>query len=1090
MSADRPEASRPRLTPVDFDPFAGERDQVVLPLTAPQQEVWTAAQMGPEASAAYNACFPLRLRGDFSIESMRNAVGRLVERHDALRVTFSPAGDEQAVARAAAIPITEIDISRVAPDARPRAVAELLARESREPFDLAAGPLARMHVVRETDDVHVVVLTAHHLICDGWSSGLVLQDLAALYTADHYGLPPVLPEVMSYAEYVRQASRCTPEEAASADYWVRRFSGEVPVLELPTDSPRPTVRTFRGSHERMTFDSALYRDIKALGARHGCTLYVTLLAAWQAVLMRLAGQNDLVVGIPLAAQSTLPNGHLVGHCVHMLPLRLEADPSASFAGHLVAARTALVEAHEHRDITCGKLIQLLNLPRDAGHAPLAAAVFNVDRMSDTPAFGGLTLERLKPTRSGYNFDVGLDIADTGAELHIECNYDVDLFEAGTIQRWLGYYRNLLTAAIADPSLALNRLPIMPAEERAALLEAGRSSESFEQRCLHEAFEAVVTETPDVAAVTLGDESAAYDALNKRANRLAHHLQTLGVSTGMLVGVCLDRSIDMVAAIIGILKAGGAYVPLDPDCPTDRIRTMIDDAAPQVVIASASTLRHFEGSAARVVGLERDREAIDAQPDTNLAVKTSPDDLAYVIFTSGSTGRPKGVRVSHGNVSRLFSATDRWFRFGPDDVWTLFHSFAFDFSVWEIWGALLYGGRLVVVPHGITRSPDAFHELLRREHVTILNQTPSAFRQLIEADRVAGAPLPALRQIVFGGEALDLAALRPWVERHGDDHPKLVNMYGITETTVHVTYRRIVAEDVRAGSRSPIGVQIPDLDVHVVAPNSEELVPTGVAGEICVGGAGVAPGYLNRPELTLSRFVPNPFSNRAGDRLYRSGDLARRRADGALEYLGRIDQQVKIRGFRIELGEIEAALLGHPTVREAAVVLTSSGIGERRLVAYVVTHGRTAIPTADLLAHLRSRLPDYMVPAAFVFMDALPINENGKLDRRRLPAAAAAPVASDDPVLPRTPTEHALAQIWKETLELSFVSVHDSFFDLGGHSMIAVKIAMRSRETFDIDLPVAALFRAPTVAKLAEAIDAMKITARPRVAAADREVIEL
>ena len=370
------------------------------------------------------------------------------------------------------------------------------------------------------------------------------------------------------------------------------------------------MRTFRGSHERLTFDSALYRDIKALGARHGCTLYVTLLAAWQAVLMRLAGQNDLVVGIPLAAQSTLPNGHLVGHCVHMLPLRLEADPSESFARHLVAARTALVEAHEHRDITCGKLIQLLNLPRDAGHAPLAAAVFNVDRMTDTPTFGGLTLERLKPTRSGYNFDVGLDIADTGAELHIECNYDVDLFEAGTIRRWLGYYRNLLTAAIADPSLALNRLPIMPAEERAALLEAGRSSASFEERCLHEAFEAVVTETPDVAAVTLGDESAAYEALNKRANRLAHHLQSLGVSTGMLVGVCLDRSIDMVAAIIGILKAGGAYVPLDPDCPTDRIRTMIDDAGPQVVIASASTLRHFEGSAARVVGLERDRATID------------------------------------------------------------------------------------------------------------------------------------------------------------------------------------------------------------------------------------------------------------------------------------------------------------------------------------------------------------------------------------------------------------------------------------------------------------------------------------------------
>ena len=467
---------------------------------------------------------------------------------------------------------------------------------------------------------------------------------------------------------------------------------------------------------------------------------------------------------------------------------------------------------------------------------------------------------------------------------------------------------------------------------------------------------------------------------------------------------------------------------------------------------------------------------------------SPEDLAYVIFTSGSTGRPKGVTVTHGNVSRLFSATDRWFHFGRDDVWTLFHSFAFDFSVWEIWGALLYGGRLVVVPHGVSRSPDAFHELLRRERVTVLNQTPSAFRQLIEADRAAGAPAPGLRFVIFGGEALDLAALRPWVERYGDERPALVNMYGITETTVHVTYRRILEADVRAGSRSPIGVQIPDLELYLLAPDSLELVPVGVAGEICVGGAGVAPGYLNRPELSQARFIVNPFTS-GGGRLYRSGDLARRRPDGELEYLGRIDQQVKIRGFRIEPGEIESVLLDHPAVREAAVVVTPTGGGDPRLAAYVVTHANVGVP-ADLLAHLRARLPDYMVPAAFVFLDGLPINENGKLERRRLPAPGTVSAVAHDPVAPRTPTEQALAGIWQEALELSYVGIHDSFFDLGGHSLLAVKIARRSSETFGIDLPVAALFHAPTVAKLAEAIDALKLTARPRAASADREVIEL
>jgi amino acid adenylation domain-containing protein len=561
---------------------------------------------------------------------------------------------------------------------------------------------------------------------------------------------------------------------------------------------------------------------------------------------------------------------------------------------------------------------------------------------------------------------------------------------------------------------------------------------------------------------------------------------MGVGRGTLVGVCLDRSIDLIAALIAVLKAGAAYVPLDPDCPTDRIRTMIDDARPPVVIASAETLAHFGSSSARIVALERDRAAIEAEAVSNLGLASSTDDLAYVIFTSGSTGRPKGVTVSHGNVSRLFSATDRWFHFGPDDVWTLFHSFAFDFSVWEIWGALLYGGRLVVVPHGVSRSPDAFLELLEREHVTVLNQTPSAFRQLIEADRVAGGSGLSLRYVVFGGEALDLAALRPWVERHGDAQPMLINMYGITETTVHVTYRRVLEADVRGGSRSPIGGQIPDLELYLLAPGSVELVPVGVAGEICVGGAGVAPGYLNRAELTAERFVQNPFGE---GRLYRSGDLARRRADGDLDYLGRIDHQVKIRGFRIELGEIESVLLDHPAVREAAVIIAQTNGGEPRLAAYVVTHVDRGVP-ADLLAHLRLRLPDYMVPAAFVFLDKLPINENGKLDRRRLPAPGAISAASHDPVAPRTATEQALAAIWQEVLELSYVGVDDSFFDLGGHSMLAVKIAMRSRETFGIDLPVAALFHAPTVAKLAEAIDARKLTSQPRAASADREVIEL
>ena len=416
----------------------------------------------------------------------------------------------------------------------------------------------------------------------------------------------------------------------------------MPVLELPTDGSRPPVRLFRESNERITFDAALYRDIKALGARHGCTLYVTLLAAWQALLARLSGQRDLVVGIPVSAQASLSNGHLVGHCVHMLPLRLDVDSAAPFARHLAAARTALVEAHEHRAITCGRIIQLLNLPRDAGHAPLAATVFNVDRSTEPPVFEGLTLERLAASRSGYNFDIGLDIADTGSELHVECNYDVDLFDAATVRRWLEYYRNLIASAIADADNTVGRLVIMPAVETIALGEAGKSSAAFGPRALQTSFESVVAERPDATAVSDGAESASYANLNQRANQLARHLRTLGVTRGTLVGVCLERSIDLIAAILAVLKAGGAYVPLDPDCPTDRIRMMIDDARPQVVIASAATLAHFESSAAQVVGLERDRDVIARQADGNVPVETRP-----TISRTSSTprDRPAGRKAS-------------------------------------------------------------------------------------------------------------------------------------------------------------------------------------------------------------------------------------------------------------------------------------------------------------------------------------------------------------------------------------------------------------------------------------------------------------
>ncbi|HZP49294.1 MAG TPA: amino acid adenylation domain-containing protein [Vicinamibacterales bacterium] len=1086
MTPHVPSGRPANAAPVDFDPFAAPDSPVALPLTDAQQEVWAACQLDPLASAAYNQCFAFRLRGPLSIDSMREAFGRLPARHQALRLTFAETGDRQQIAPATSIPFTLVDASACA-SVGDDALAALIARESAQPFDLVRGPLARAWIVRETGESHVVVFTAHHLVCDGQSSGLLLHDLAELYNADRHGRVAWPADVASYDAYVRAATAPSARETATDEYWSRLRDRVPPPLELPTDRSRPPHRAFRAGQTRITIGGDLYRDVRALAARQKSTLYVSLLAAWQTLLYRLTSQTELAVGIPVAGP--LADERLVGHSVHMLPVVARLDPSASFDAHVTATRRALAEVHEHRAMTFGRLVRLLNLPRDAARTPLFSVVFNVDRPAEPPSFDRLALEPVASAKAGVTFELALDIADTGDELHVECNYASELFEASTVERWLEYYRVLLTSVAADSTVRLDRVAIMPGEERTAVLAASRAaSTSDEVRCLHEMFEAAAAENPQAIAVSCEEDARSYDALNRRANRIAHHLRSLGVGAESLVGICVDASIDLVAAIVGVLKAGAAYVPIDPESPAARTRLVLEDAGCRVVVTTERRRDRFDNVDCRIVSLDGDAAALARAGDGNPRVRVTPAQLAYVIFTSGSTGRPKGVAVTHANVSRLFSATAPWFRFGAGDVWTLFHSAAFDFSVWELWGPLLHGGRLVVVPYWVARSPEALHELLRRERVTVLNQTPSAFKQLTEFDRtVAGQPL-ALRLIVFGGEALDLAALRPWVERHGDELPALVNMYGITETTVHVTYRRIRADDVWTGSGSPIGAAIPDLDLFLLSPGAGELVPIGVAGEIHVGGPGLARGYVFQPELSADRFVPNPFGG-AGERLYRSGDLARRRANGDIEYLGRIDQQVKIRGFRIELGEIAAALRTHPDVGDATVVMAPGAHGEPQLVAYAVLRSGGTGDAAGLLAHVRGRLPDYMVPRAFVFLDALPMTENGKLDRARLPLPSAAVHAARAAVAPRTDTERAIADIWRDALGVSEVGVTDSFFDLGGHSMTAVTVVARLKERFAVALSVAALFHAPTVAGLAEMVDMLAAQASRRVSG-EREVIEL
>ncbi|HEV3051001.1 MAG TPA: amino acid adenylation domain-containing protein, partial [Longimicrobium sp.] len=878
-----------------------------------------------------------------------------------------------------------------------------------------------------------------------------------------------LPELpVQYADYAVWQREQLEGEALDRQlsYWREQLSGTPELLELPTDRPRPPVQTYRGAWVPVDLSLELLERLQALGRSEGATLFMTLLAAFQLLLSRYGGGEDVVVGSPIAGRTRREVEELIGFFVNTLVLRTDLSGDPSFRETLRRVREVTLGAYAHQEVPFEKLVAELQPERSLNHSPLFQVLFTLQNAEGGgAALSGLRVSGVGEELAGAKFDLSLMLVATPHGLRGGLNYSTDLFERGTVERMLGHLARVLEQVAADVDVRLSQLELLGEAERALVLEEWNDTVEYPaDRCIHELFQAQAARTPAAVAVVHEGEALSYAELNAGANQLAHFLRRRGVGPEVRVGICLERSLEMVVAILAVLKAGGAYVPLDPAYPADRLAFTLADAGVPLVLVQESvraTLPAVDG--VEIISLDSVADQIASESAENPESGATPDSLAYVIYTSGSTGAPKGALIEHRNVARLFSATDAWFGFGADDVWTLFHSYAFDFSVWELWGALLYGGRVIVVPLDVSRDPDAFHALVQREGVTVLNQTPSAFRQFIRVDGECGGDL-ALRNVIFGGEALEPASLREWVERRGAETPRLVNMYGITETTVHVTYRPLGREDVFGGSGSPIGRAIPDLRLYVLDP-ARRPVPIGVPGELYVGGAGVARGYLNRAELTAERFVDDPF---APGRLYRTGDRVRWMADGTLEYLGRLDEQVKIRGFRIELGEIEVRLAEHPEVREAVVLAREDVPGDRRLVAYVVGAARAEA----LRAHMRQSLPEYMVPAAFVPLDRLPLTANGKVDRKALPAPELGS-AEDRYVAPRTPVEEVLAGIWAEVLRLERVGVEESFFELGGHSLLATRVVSRVRDVFAIELPLRALFEGPTVAELAVRVEEMR-----------------
>ncbi|WP_144160831.1 non-ribosomal peptide synthetase, partial [Paraburkholderia sp. BCC1885] len=1016
-----------------------------FPLSHSQQRMWFLWRLQPE-STAYNMAGAHRVRGHLDRAAVRQTFDSLVTRQESLRTIFVEDASgvvQQLIQTDARYEYREVDACANSAEGMPH-IEALAASIATTPFDLRNGPLLRVGLIRVSDVDHVIVVAMHHIVSDGWSVEILLREFAALYEAHtmraQVHLAPLPIQYVDYAVWQCEWLE-SDGHARELSYWKSRLGDEHPVVALPLDHPRQSLGAYGCGRYGMDLSRELSADVHRIAQQTNTTPFMVLLSAFDVLLHRYTGQSDIRVGVPIANRHRPETAGLIGFFVNTQVMRARVCATSTLAQVLTGTREAALAAQAHQDLPFDVLVDELQPERSLSHTPLFQVMFNYIRgnLLASGSLAGLSVEPYPVPEGMAQFEMTLDVVEaTDGAIRLSYRYAKELFEPGTVVRIARHYLEVLKAFTSDLGITVEETGILDDPERQALLSWSRHEESdHDVRSVHELIAGQAMARPDATAVVFGDVQVSYGQLDAQANRLAHRLAKLGVGPEVRVGIAVERCVEMVVGLLAILKAGGAYVPLDPEYPAERLSYMMGDSG----IGLLLTQSHLAGELrvpAGVQVIELDALDVSGEADRPPEVKVRGENLAYVIYTSGSTGKPKGAQLTHRNVSRLLTATDTRFGFGPSDVWTMFHSYAFDFSVWELFGALCYGGKLVVVPYMTSRSPQEFLALLQQQGVTVLNQTPSAFRQLMQVPELYEAGNLKLRVVIFGGEPLEPESLRPWFGYFGDANPQLVNMYGITETTVHVTYRPVTVADMDGG-RSPVGRAIPDLGVYVL-DGAGNLAPVGVAGELHVAGAGLARGYLNRAGLTAERFVPDPFGGNGG-RLYRTGDLARWNADGALEYLGRIDYQVKVRGFRIELGEVESQLHAQAGVREA-VVTAQEGPGGTRLVAYVVPEAGVDLEAQVLRTQLGGVLPDYMVPSAIVALDSMPLNPNGKVDRKALPAPE---YAEQEYEAPEGEVEEMLARIWQEVLGVECVGRHANFFELGGDSILTLQIVAKARE---------------------------------------------
>ncbi|MET0400290.1 MAG: amino acid adenylation domain-containing protein, partial [Longimicrobiaceae bacterium] len=1059
-----PAAESPPLVPVSREES--------LPLSFAQQRLWFIDRLEP-GSPAYNLPLPLRLRGPLDARVLARTLGEVVRRHEALRTVFDAAGPEpvQVVRPAAPVPLPAADLSGLAEDAREAEARRIVADDSRRPFDLRRGPLLYARLLRLAPEDHVLAVAMHHVVSDGWSVGVLFREMAALYGAFVRGAPSPLPELpVQYADFAVWQRAWLAGDALERQlaWWRERLAGAPAVLEIPTDRPRRPAPGSRAALVARTLPGEAADRVRALARREGATLYMVLLAALDVLLARWSGGDDVVVGTPIANRTRRETEGLIGFFVNTLALRADLSGDPTFREVLERLRESTLGAYQHQDLPFERLVEELGVERSLAHTPLFQVVFAVDDGGGTPRpLGPVRVEHYEAGGDAAKFDLAVAAVDRGAELEVAFTFRAELWDAGTLERVLDAYLLLLDAAAADPARRVAALPLVTEAERAHLLGewSGAPPRLPDDRGVYELFAAQARRTPDAVAVADRGSVLTYAALADRAGALARRLRALGVGPDVRVGICAERGAPTVAAMLAVAAAGGAYVPLDPEYPAERLAFMLADAGVRVLLSDGAAGDRLAGFTGEVVALDTPHDGLedaDALSHSRTFV-LSHSQLACVIYTSGSTGRPRGVAVTHRGIVRLVRGAD-FVRIGPDDRVAQASNPVFDAAAWEVWGPLLNGGRVVCIDRDTALDARGLAAALREEGVTALFLTTALFNQAVREvpDAFAG-----VRHVLFGGEAADPAAVRACLA--GGPPRRLLHVYGPTENTTFSSWQGVerVAED---AATVPIGRAVAGSTVYVLDAEMEP-VPVGWPGELCVGGHGLARGYLGRPDSTAAAFVPHPFSGEAGARLYRTGDRVRWSAAGEIEFLGRADRQAKIRGFRIEPGEVEAALLSHPEVREAAVLVREDAPGERRLAAYVVARGDAPPGAEAMRAHLRRTLPDYMVPAAFVVLDRLPLTATGKTDRRALPAPEPAGGAREHDA-PRTPTEALLAALCAGVLGVERVGARDDFFALGGHSLLATRVVARVRDTFGVDLPLRALFEAPTVAGLAERVDAL------------------